>query len=48
MSGHVSLNTATKRAIDSSFFIAKMCLTQDLQCLTQDSVFRVSYLLVMC
>ena len=30
------------------FFIAKMCLTQDLQCLTQDSVFRVSYLLVMC
>ena len=27
MSGHVSLNTATKRAIDSSFFYCKMCLT---------------------
>mgnify|MGYP000064173909 CR=1 FL=1 len=26
MSGHVSLNTATKRAIDSSFFIAKCVL----------------------
>ena len=26
-SGHVSLNIATKRAIDSSFFYCKMCLT---------------------
>ena len=46
MSGHVSLNTAAKRAIDSSFFIAEKCLAQDFKSLAQDHISFVSYVLV--
>lgn len=47
MSGHVSLNTAAKRAIDPSFFIAKKCLAQDFKSFTQDHISFVSYVLVI-
>ena len=46
MSGHVSLNTAKKRVIESPFFHAKVCLAQDFKSIAQDTCFRVSYLLV--
>ena len=48
MSGHVSLNTAKKRVIESPFFHAKMCLAQDFKSIAQDTCFRVSYLCVTC
>ena len=37
-------NQRFKCVCDSYSDLQKMCLTQDLQCLTQDSIFRVSYL----
>lgn len=48
MSGHVSLNTAAKRAIDSSFFIAEKCLAQDFKSLAQDHISFVTYLSLTC
>ena len=46
MSGHVSLNTAAKRAINSSFFYCEKCLAQDFKSLAQDHILFVSYVSV--
>ena len=48
MSGHVSLNTAKKRAIEPPFFSCQKCLAQDFKSIAQDTCFRVSYLCVTC